>query len=108
MTAHYLHARWADRPALFRRLAAAVAPGGTLLVVGHLLAAGHGHGGGSGQLSEHDSEAFWTAEEIAALLDPGEWADVATGARERDPGAAERTGNAVPDTVLRARRSGAR
>ncbi len=46
VTAHYLHSRGADRPALFRRLAAVVAPGGTLLVVGHLLegVAGEGHG----------------------------------------------------------------
>ena len=128
VTAHYLHARWTDRAGLFRRLAAAVAPGGTLLVVGHLLVAGndhgqhgqHGHGqehrqrGQHGQHGRHDPpaardpEAFYTAEEIAALLDPGEWPDVVTETRERDPGAAERTGNAVPDTVLRARRSGAR
>jgi SAM-dependent methyltransferase len=115
VTAHYLHARWTDRPALFRRLAAAVAPGGTLLVVGHLLVDGrhHGHGdhghGPGGRLAEHDPEAFYTAEEVAALLEPGQWRDVVTETRERDPQAAERTGNAVPDTVLRARRgSGAR
>ena len=111
VTAHYLHARWADRPALFRRLAAAVAPGGTLLVVGHLLAGedGHGHhghraGDGHGQLAEHDPEAFYSAEEIAAMLEPGEWREVVTETRERDPSAAERTGNDVPDTVLVARR----
>jgi SAM-dependent methyltransferase len=126
VTAHYLHARWTDRPALFRRLAAAVAPGGTLLVVGHLLVEdhgdheahghhgqhghhGHGAGGGHGQLHERDPEAFYTAEEVAALLEPGQWHDVVTETRERDPQAAGRTGNAVPDTVLRARRrSGAR
>jgi SAM-dependent methyltransferase len=116
VTAHYLHARWTDRPALFRRLAGAVAPGGTLLVVGHLLAGdsghhGHGPGGahGDGQLHERDPEAFYTAEDVAALLEPGQWCDVVTESRERDPQAAERTGNAVPDTVLRARRgSGAR
>jgi SAM-dependent methyltransferase len=125
VTAHYLHARWTDRPALFRRLAAAVAPGGTLLVVGHLLTGDHGHGDHGhgdhgrhghrasdehGQLHERDPEAFYTAEEIAALLEPGEWREVVTEVRDRDPGAAERTGNHVPDTVLRARRrrSGAR
>lgn len=118
VTAHYLHARWDDRPALFRRLAAAVAPGGTLLVVGHLLNGGGGHrhgrqedggGHGDGQLHGHDPEAFYTAEEVAATLDPGEWRDVVTEIRDRDPEAAERTGNPVPDTVLVARRrSGAR
>jgi len=37
VTAHYLHATWTDRSQMFRGLAAAVAPGGTLLVVGHLM-----------------------------------------------------------------------
>jgi SAM-dependent methyltransferase len=100
VTAHYLHSRGADRRALFARLAAAVAPGGTLLVVGHLLAgnAEHGHGHG------HDPELHYTAADVAAALDPAEWWDVVTETRERDPGAAARTGNPVPDTVLVARR----
>ncbi len=98
---------------MFRRLADAVAPGGTLLVVGHLLTRDHGHGHGEheghGQLHERDPEAFYTAEDVAALLEPGEWSDVVTETRDRDPAAAERTGNPVPDTVLVARRrSGAR
>lgn len=114
VTAHYLHARWTDRAALFRGLAAAVAPGGTLLVVGHLMSGDHGHPGhhghsdggeeGHGPLSERDPEAFYTAEDVAALLDPGEWHEVVAEARDRDPQAAERTGNTVPDTVLVARR----
>ncbi len=109
VTAHYLHARWNDRPALFRRLAAAVAPGGTLLVVGHLLGEAGGHEHENGQLQERDLKAFYTAEDVAAMLDPGEWPDVVPEVRDRDPQAAERTGNSVPDTVLVARRrSGAR
>ena len=110
VTAHYLHASWVDRSALFRRLAAAVAPGGTLLVVGHLLVEGdddghgHGHDGGvgdgRGQLHEHDPAAFYTAEEVMAALDPAQWQDVVTETRDRDPAAADRTGNHVPDTVL--------
>jgi SAM-dependent methyltransferase len=104
VAAHYLHSHGADRAALFARLADAVAPGGTLLVVGHLLAAGghdHHHG--------HDPDLFYTAGEVAAVLDPARWDDVVTETRERDPEAAGRTGNPVPDTVLRARRaSGAR
>jgi SAM-dependent methyltransferase len=123
VTAHYLHATWADRAAMFRRLAAAVAPGGTLLVVGHVLDRGpgdhgHGHGHGHGQghghgehgehqqggLHDHDPAAFYTAEDVAALLEPGEWRDVVTEIRDRDPQASERTGNPAPDTVLVARR----
>lgn len=103
VTAHYLHAAWTDREAMFRRLAAAVAPGGTLLVVGHLMGDHRGHGGHHA----HEPGALYTAEDVAAELAPEEW-DVVTGTRDRDHGAAERTGNAVPDTVLVARRSGAR
>ncbi|MDK3258028.1 class I SAM-dependent methyltransferase [Blastococcus capsensis] len=104
VTAHYLHASWSDRAGMFRRLAAAVAPGGTLLVVGHL----HGEERGHGHSHAHGADAMYTAEDVAAVLDPGEWPDVVTGTRDRDPGAAARTGNPVPDTVLVARRSGAR
>jgi hypothetical protein len=112
VTAHYLHATWADRSALFRRLADAVAPGGTLLVVGHLLVVGddhhHGHGhGDDDQLHQRDPAAFYTAEEVMAALDPAQWQDVVTETRDRDPAAGERTGNHAPDTVLVARRPSA-
>ncbi|MCF6508900.1 class I SAM-dependent methyltransferase [Blastococcus sp. MG754426] len=101
VAAHYLHATWADRAEVFRRLAAAVAPGGTLLVVGHLLGDGWGHG----EHHAHEPGVLYTAEDVAAVLDPDEWSDVVTEVRVRDPGAAERTGNPVPDTVLVARRA---
>jgi SAM-dependent methyltransferase len=120
VTAHYLHSRGADRAALFEGLAAAVAPGGTLLVVGHLLTGnpehGHGHGQeyghGHGDQGEHqhgaghahDPDLYYTAEDVAAVLDPAGWTDVVTETRERDSGAAARTGNPAPDTVLVARR----
>jgi SAM-dependent methyltransferase len=105
VTAHYLHATWSDRPGMFRGLAAAVAPSGTLLVVGHLL----GEHGGHGQHHAHDPGVLYTAEDIASLLDPQEWRDVVTETRQRDPHAAERAGNGAPDTVLVARRrSGSR
>jgi SAM-dependent methyltransferase len=102
VTAHYLHARWSDRTAVFQRLGAAVAPGGTLLVVGHLLGDDWAHG----QHHAHEPGVLYTAEDVAAVLDPEEWSDVMTEVRERDPGTAERTGNPVPDTVLVARRRG--
>jgi SAM-dependent methyltransferase len=106
VTAHYLHSRGADRTALFERLAAAVADGGTLLVVGHLIGedAGSDHHHGENHHRAHDPDLLYTAEDVAAVLDPEQWRDVVTETRERDPGAAARTGNPAPDTVLRARR----
>ena len=105
MTAHYLHAIWSDRSGMFRRLASAVAPCGTLLVVGHLLGEDWGHG----QHHAHAPGALYTAEYVASLLDPAEWPDVVTETRTRDPEAVSRTANHAPDTVLVARRrSGAR
>ncbi len=65
----------------------------------------HGHGDhGQGGIHDHDPAAFFTAEEVAALLEPGQWRDVVTEIRDRDPEATERTGNPAPDTVLVARR----
>ena len=100
VTAHYLHVPGAADGRLAGRLAAAVAPGGTLLVVGHLLDHDdHDHGG-----HVHDPDMFFTAEDVAASLAPQEWADVVTEARSRGEAAIERTGNPAPDTVLVARR----
>jgi SAM-dependent methyltransferase len=98
VTAHYLHGAWTDRARMFRGLAAAVAPGGTLLVVGHAHGEGWGHG------HAHEPGVLFSAEDVAAVLEPGEWSEVVTETRDRDLGAAERTGNPVPDTVLVARR----
>ena len=100
VTAHYLHSTWTDRAAMFRRLAGAVTPSGTLLVVGHQ----HGEEWQHGHGHAHEAGALYAAEDVAAVLDPHAWADVVTETRDRDPGAAHRTGNPVPDTVLVARR----
>lgn len=105
VSAHYLHATWSDRPGMFSRLATAVAPGGTLLVVGHVLGEEWGHG----QQEAHHPHVLHTAEDLASLLDPEVWREVVPGTRERDPEAVARTANHTPDTVLVARRrSGAR
>ena len=70
-----------DQPALttlYRRLAAAVASGGTLLLVGHHpIDARHG---------DHDfPDVRWTPEEAASWLDEDEWASI-TGATVARPG----------------------
>ena len=59
------------RPAvtrLHRELAASVAPGGTLLVVGH-----HPDDVGHAPEGQTFDEIRFTAEEVAATLDPADW-----------------------------------
>ena len=48
----------------------------------------------------HDPDLMYTADDVAAVLDPAEWHDVVAETRERDPEATARTGNTAPDTVL--------
>ncbi|WP_407560376.1 class I SAM-dependent methyltransferase [Streptomyces sp. 184] len=70
VTTHYVHTT-ASREALFRRLAAAVAPGGTLLVVGH-----HETDPRAAEIAAAHPEVHFTAEDVAAGLAPEDW-DVA-------------------------------
>ncbi|OHV39326.1 MULTISPECIES: bifunctional NAD(P)/FAD-dependent oxidoreductase/class I SAM-dependent methyltransferase [Pseudofrankia] len=133
VTAHYLCLPPAQRRTLFAHLADAVAPGGTLLLVGHAPGdgghghvAGHGHGheheheheregsapqppGGVGEAGPaapdpHLAEVAWDAADIAAGLGPGWVIETA----EIRPRAAERRGNGpTHDSIVRARRDDA-
>jgi SAM-dependent methyltransferase len=100
VTGHYLHLPAADRETLFRRLADAVAPGGTLLVVGHDLS------DLTTTVPRPDlAEMGWTADELAGALGEG-WAIEIVEARLRqatDPNGRKVT---VHDAVLRARLAG--
>ena len=99
VSAQYMHLPGEQRRELFARLAAAVAPGGTLLIVGHdlsdLRTTAH---------RMHLPDAMFTAEELGAALDPTEWQVLATDRRPR--AAADHDGHevAVHDAVLVARR----
>jgi len=98
VTSHYVHVPAGDRETFVRRLAAAVAPGGSLLVVGHDASGLHEGAHGSAP------EAYVTAEEIAGLLDPAAWNVGAAETRTRmitGPHGHEVT---LRDAVLRARR----
>jgi SAM-dependent methyltransferase len=100
VSAQFLHLPKDPREALFRRLAAAVAPGGSLLIVGH-------HPSDLQTIPRPLSpDRFFTAPDIAALLDPRGWDIVVRAARAR--GATDPTGRPVTlhDVVLRARRGG--
>lgn len=98
VSAHYVHAA-GSHETLFRRLAASVAPGGTLLIVGH-------HPPEQQSTSSHAPapEAHVAAEEVAASLDPDRW-DIAV-AEARTRTAASHDGHEVTirDAVLRARK----
>jgi SAM-dependent methyltransferase len=98
VSTHYVHLA-ASREAFFRRMAASVAPGGTLLIVGH-----HPLDLQTTIQRPPIPELFFTAEEVAAGLDPDRWDVVAADARPRP--ATDHDGNEVTihDAVLRARR----
>ncbi|MEV4543477.1 bifunctional NAD(P)/FAD-dependent oxidoreductase/class I SAM-dependent methyltransferase [Micromonospora echinaurantiaca] len=88
-----------QRQEMFARLAAAVAPGGTLLIVGHhpsdLRASAH---------RLHFPEMMFTAEEVAATLDPARWQVLAAETRPRAMVNPEGREITIHDAVLVARR----
>ncbi|HEX2894116.1 MAG TPA: class I SAM-dependent methyltransferase [Marmoricola sp.] len=98
VTTHYAH------PAIpqlefYRRIATWVAPGGTLLIVGHLR-----HDAGAEPGSRPPEEASATAEAIIGLLEPAFWAVGAAEESQRTvtgPGGRSTT---VHDVVVRATR----
>lgn len=101
VSAQFLHLPQDLRDPLFARLAAGVAPGGTLLIVGH-----HPHDIHSGAHRPPAPDMFFTAESVAATLDPAGWDVVVADTRSRTgpgpgPDAPEMT---LRDAVLRARR----
>jgi cyclopropane fatty-acyl-phospholipid synthase-like methyltransferase len=106
VTTHYAHPAMPQLE-FYDRIASWVAPGGTLLVVGHLhhqehdSPSGHGHGGHDGQ---PPASASATAAGITARLDPARW-DVVT-AQESQRTMTGRGGAATTlhDVVVRASR----
>lgn len=95
---HYVHLA-APGEALFRRLAAAVAPGGTLLVVGH-------HPGGPDTATSHPPApgSHLTAEQVTAALDPRRWDITVAEARTRPAGTHHGHEVTLHDAVVRARK----
>lgn len=99
VTSQYLHLPSADRVPLFDRLAAAVRPGGSLLIVGH-----HPSDLQTTIGRPKEPDRFFTGDDIAARLDPALWEIVTNAAPGRQ--ATDSDGNPVTihDTVLHARR----
>ncbi|MEU6020176.1 bifunctional NAD(P)/FAD-dependent oxidoreductase/class I SAM-dependent methyltransferase [Micromonospora sp. NPDC047134] len=99
VSAQFMHLPPQDRRELYARLAAAVAPGGLLLIVGH-----HPQDLWSRAHRMHYPEMMFTAEQVAADLDPQRFEVLVAQARPRtavDPQGHEIS---VHDAVLLARR----
>jgi len=99
VTAQYLHLPSAGRPAFFRRLAAAVAPGGSLLVVGH-----HASDLQTTIPRPQDPDRYFTSHEIVSVLEPGVWDVVTDAAPERSATDPEGRAVTVREVVFRAQR----
>jgi SAM-dependent methyltransferase len=95
VSAQYMYLPGGELEAMHQRLAAVVRPGGMLLVVGHHpddLRAKFGQAG----------RAVPSAEQLAALLDPGDWEVLVTSAAGRSAADPEGRPVTVRDSVLRA------
>ena len=100
VTAHFLHVPRSDQQILFRHLAEAVAPGGTLLVVGHAFS-------DMEKLPRPDLKEFgWTPDDVTAALPEGEsWTIEASESRPRRAAGPDGDEVTINDAILRARRS---
>lgn len=101
VSSQFMHLPSESRGDLFARLAAAVAPGGTLLVVGHHPSDLH-----TSAHRMHFPDMMFTADQVAAALDPAAWQVVVAETRPRtatDPDGQEIT---IHDAVLVAHRRG--
>ena len=99
VSAQYMHLPSATRQGLFARLAAAVAPGGTLLIVGH-----HPSDLQTTMPRPPEPDRFFTGDDIAACLDAQVWAVITNTAPGRTTTDPEGNTVTIHDTVLRARR----
>lgn len=99
VSAQYLHLPAPQREGVYSRLAASVAPGGTLLIVGH-----HPADLETSVRRPSTPGLLFTAEQIAADLDPLEWEILTCTARPRATSDADGAPVTVQDSVLRARR----
>ena len=95
VSAQFIHLPAGLREDLHRRLAAAVRPGGTLLIVSHHPADIEGANRPNAPVM------FATATEMAAVLDPGDW-DIEAAEPEREGALPDGGTGTVRDALLRA------
>ncbi len=101
VSAHFMQLPAAQRERLHRRLAAAVSPGGTLLVVGHHPSDVH-----AGVGRPHRPDLMFTAEQVAAVMQPDLWDILVNESRARRVTDEQGVGRTVQDAILKARRRG--
>ncbi|MGO4490582.1 class I SAM-dependent methyltransferase [Arthrobacter sp. 2YAF22_2] len=99
VSAQYLHLPAAQRDPVYRGLAGSVAVGGTLLIVGH-----HPSDLETSVRRPSAPGLLFTAEQIAAELDPRDWEILTCTSRPRATSDADGAQVTVQDSVLRARR----
>lgn len=99
VTTHYAHPAMPQLE-FYDRVASWVAPGGTLLIVGHLQ---HGHGHGHGG-AEPPASASVTAADITARLDPTVWEVVTAEESQRTLSGHGRSAITLHDVVVGATR----
>ena len=97
VSAHFIHLPTIDRESLHRRLAAAVRPGGTLLIVGH-----HPSDMTTSIRRPNLPDFFYTAEQVAAVLEPDAWEIVVAAAPAREAKDADGQMITIHDAILRA------
>jgi SAM-dependent methyltransferase len=96
---HFIHFPSPQREDVFRRLAAAVKRSGTLLIVAH-----HPSDLQTTAKRWRVPEYFYTAEDVAAILEPERWEVLVTEARPRAVADPEGRTITVHDSILRALR----
>lgn len=101
VSAQYLHLPSAIRRPAYARLAAAVAPGGTVLLVGH-----HPRDLDGPMPRPQDPELFADEQELAAAFDERDWEVVVAQARPHPATHPDGHEVTVYDTVVTARRRG--
>ncbi len=99
VTAQYVHVPPPVREELFPRLATAVRPGGSLLIVAH-----HPSDLQTTIPRPNLPELFFTGDDLAALFDPDTWEIVTNEAPAREVTDPEGRPVTIRDTVFRARR----
>lgn len=97
VTAQFMHLPKVDRDPLYARLAAAVATGGSLLIVGHAASDIH-----AGARRPDVQDLFFTAADIAGALDENMWRIEASESRPRSAEDSDGHPITIHDEVLRA------